>query len=303
MTKSQILCFMEVAKYRSFSSAAAHMFISQPAVSKQVANLESYLGLSLIERTPSGIQLTGAGKLFYAFFETSINEMNRVWGEARRLSVKEAGSIRLGCLDGWDITAFYPELRGILKEKYPDLKLALNGYNHIQLVDALRRGEIDVGISLEITFPTQSGLSIRNITSASTVMLISGQHPLASEEHPPLSELKSEPFFVIAPVEGGDNPMETLTFEVCEAAGFTPIIEHVPSSAAVLMRLQGGVGAQITCAWTGACKLPMYRAVVLDHPLNISAAWMPNGQNPAKHIFVDELCQHYLKKKNGPPSP
>ena len=120
-------------------------------------------------------------------------------------------------------------------------------------------------------------------------MLISGQHTLANTETPPLAAFRDEPFFVIAPVEGGDNPMEGLTIEVCKSAGFDPIIERVPSSAAVLMQLQGGMGAQITCAWTGACTMPTYRVIKLDHTLNISAAWMPNGKNPAKHLFVDEL--------------
>ena len=297
MTKSQILCFVEVAKHHSFSSAAAHMFISQPAVSKHVANLEEYLGLILVERTPTGIQLTGAGMLLYEYFCKTINDLNLVLDEARRVSVKEAGSIRLGCLDGWDISAFYPELRGILKTKYPELKLGLNGYNHIQLVDALRRGEIDVGISLEIAFPLRSSLFKQNITTAPTILLISSQHPLAQKQDLSLAELRNEPFYVIAPVERGENPMERLTFEICESAGFTPIIEHVPSSAAVLMRLQSGVGGQITCAWTGACKLPTYRTIEIDYPLNISAAWMQNGRNPAKHIFVEELCRHYQKSR------
>lgn len=293
MTKAQITCFMEVAKYQSFSRAASHMFISQPAVSKQVSLLEDALSLTLIDRTSSGIQLTEAGKLFYEFFQKYFDEFNRVWDQAKRLSSKQNDTIRLGCLDGWDLSSFYPELRGILVEKYPYLQVNLDGYNHISVLDALRRGEIDIAITLEIALQRQSDLSIRNITSAPTVMLISTLHPLAQKEDLSLSDFRDDPFFVITPVAGGDNPMERLTIEVCKAAGFTPKIEHTPSSASVLMRLQGGIGAQITCAWTGACKLPLYRVILLDQMLNISAAWFDNNSNFAKHVFVDELCNHY----------
>lgn len=166
MTKAQITCFMEVAKYQSFSRAASHMFISQPAVSKQVSLLEDALSLTLIDRTSSGIRLTEAGKLFYAYFQKSYDEFNNVWDKAKRLSSKQNGTIRLGCLDGWDLSSFYPELRGILVKKYPGLQVELDGYNHISVLDALRSGEIDIAITLEITLQQQKDLSIRNITSA-----------------------------------------------------------------------------------------------------------------------------------------
>lgn len=293
MTRAQITCFMEVAKYQSFSKAASHMFVSQPAVSKQVSLLEEALGLTLIDRSSANLNLTEAGKMFYEFFQKYFAEFQNVWDEAKRFSSGQTGTIRLGCLDGWDLSTFYPELRGILVEKYPQLQVNLDGYNHINVLDALRRGEIDVAITLEIALQRQADLSQRNVTAAPTVMLVSALHPLAGKENLSLSDLRNDPFYVIAPTPDGDNPMERLTLEVCGAAGFTPKIEHTPNSASVLMRLQGGVGAQITCAWTGACKLPLFRAVCLDRMLNISAAWLKNDANPAKHVFIDELYRHY----------
>lgn len=293
MTKAQITCFMEVAKYQSFSKAASHMFISQPAVSKQVSLLEEALGLTLIDRSSANLSLTDAGRMFYQFFQKYFAEFQTVWDEAKRLSSGHTGAIRLGCLDGWDLSAFYPELRGILVEKYPQLHVNLDGYNHINILDALRRGEIDVAITLEITLRRQPDLALRNVTAAPTVMLISTLHPLAQKEDLSLSDFRNDPFHVVAPTPEGDNPMERLAVEMCEAAGFTPKIEHTPNSASVLMRLQSGVGAQITCAWTGACKLPLYRVVCLDRALNISAAWLENDANPAKRIFIDELYRHY----------
>lgn len=293
MTKAQITCFMEVAKYQSFSRAASHMFISQPAVSKQVSLLEDALSLTLIDRTSSGIRLTEAGKLFYAYFQKSYDEFNNVWDKAKRLSSKQNGTIRLGCLDGWDLSSFYPELRGILVKKYPGLQVELDGYNHISVLDALRSGEIDIAITLEITLQQQKDLSIRNITSAPTVMLISSLHPLAQKEGLTLSDFRNDPFFVISPTAGGDNPMEKLTVDVCGTAGFTPEIEHTPTSASVLMRLQSGIGVQITCAWTGACSLPLYQVIALDKMLNISAVSLKSNPNPAVRVFVDELYRHY----------
>lgn len=297
MTLAQISYFMAVAKYQSFSKAAKHLYISQPAVSKQVSLLEDSLNLTLIDRRYGGAQLTDAGKMFYKFFRKAEDEFNKLSAEAHEIASGHTGNLRLGCLDGWDLSTFYPELRGLLAEKYPKLQLNLDGYNHIQAIEALRRQEIDIAITLEIALRGQPDVAMRNVTSAPVVMLISTLHPLAQKENLTLSDFKDDPFYVIAPTVGTDNPMEQLAVNVCEAAGFTPKIEHTPSSASVLMRLQNGIGAQITCAWTGACKMSLYRVITLDQSLNISAAWLDNNSNPAKEVFINELYRHYHPTK------
>lgn len=297
MTLAQISCFIEVATYQSFSKAAEHLYISQPAVSKQVSLLEKSLDMALIDRSYGGAQLTAAGKMFYEFFRKAENDFNALAEEARKITSGHTGDLRLGCLDGWDLSTFYPEFRDILVKKYPKLQLYLDGYNHIHVIDALRRKEIDIAITLEITLRGQPDVSKRTVTSAPIVMLISTLHPLANKENLTLADFKDDPFYVIAPTAGNENPMEQLAINVCEAAGFTPKIEHTPNSASVLMRLQNGIGAQITCAWTGACKLPLYRVITLDQRLNISAAWLDNNSNPAKQVFIDELYRHYHPSK------
>lgn len=297
MTLAQISYFMAVAKYQSFSKAAKHLYISQPAVSKQVSLLEASLNLTLIDRRYGGAQLTEAGKMFYKFFRKAEDDFNKLSAEAHEIASGHTGNLRLGCLDGWDLSTFYPELRGLLAEKYPKLQVNLDGYNHIQAIEALRRQEIDIAITLEIALRGQPDVAMRNVTSAPVVMLISTLHPLAQKENLTLSDFKDDPFYVIAPTVGTDNPMEQLAVNVCEAAGFTPKIEHTPSSASVLMRLQNGIGAQITCAWTGACKMSLYRVITLDQSLNISAAWLDNNSNPAKEVFINELYRHYHPTK------
>lgn len=293
MTLAQISCFMEVAKYQRFSKADEHLYISQPAVSKQVSLLEKSLDLVLIDRSYGSAQLTEAGKMLYNFFRKAEGDFNKITEEARRIARGHTGDLHLGCLDGWDLSTFYPELRGLLVEKYPNLHVNLDGYNHLHIIDALRSKEIDIAITLEIALHSQPDVSRRNVTSAPVVMLFSTLHPLASKPDLTLADFRNDPFYVIAPSAGGENPMEQLAVEVCQAAGFTPKIEHTANSASVLMRLQNGVGVQITCAWTGACKLPLYRVIELDQRLNISTAWLDNNSNPAKRVFIDELYQHY----------
>ena len=293
MTIAQINCFMEVARCQSFSKAASHLYISQPAISKQVSLLEKSLGVTLFDRTFNAAQLTQVGKMFYEHFQKGSIEFHALMTEAKQITTGHAGNLRLGCLDGWDLSEFFPKMRAVLGDKYPHLQLDLNGYNHTSALDALLQDDIDMAITLSITLHGQPEFSYREFTSAQTVVLFSAHNPLAAKKELTLWDFRDEPFFVITPQPGAANPMEQLTIEVCEAAGFTPKIERTSSSASVLLRLQGGTGAQITSEWTGACKLPIYRMLPLNHNLGISAVWLENQQNPAKHVFISELFSHY----------
>ncbi len=286
---------MEVARCQSFSKAASHMYISQPAVSKQISLLEKSLSLTLVDRTPSGVQLTEAGKLFYRFFEKSYSDFHTIWDAAQRTSAQERQNIRLGSLDGWDMSSF-ASLQNLTKNS--SRKVTLDGYNHIAILDALQNGAIDIAITLGIAAENQPDLSVQKLTSAPTVMLYSARNPVAQKDNITLKDFQNDPFFVISPTMGNDNPMEKLAIDVCREAGFTPDIEYVPSSAAILMRLQGGSGVQVTCSWTSACQMPLFRITPLNHMLDIVAVWVDNNDPPGKIDFVDDLCTHCGQLEN-----
>ena len=293
MTKSQIACFLEVAKHGSFSKAADQLFISQPAVSKQVAQLEKEFGLTLFDRTHGSIQLTTSGKLFFDYFVQTEQEFRSVIERAQQMQSVNTGTIRLGCLDGWDVSAFYPQMNEFFQRKYPNLRLYLDGYNHGEVLNALRRGEIDVAITLDIAAQNQQDLSLRSITPTRAILLMSTQHPAAGREVLRLEDFKDDTFFVIMPPQDANPAMAEFTRKLCSEAGFTPAIEYSPSSAAVLMRLQSGMGVTITTEWTSACRTSLYRAHPLGPQLNVCVVWLNNGQNPAKNMFVNELLFFY----------
>lgn len=298
MTKSQITCFMEVAKHQSFSKAAAQLFVSQPAVSKQVAQLERELDLPLFDRTHGAIHLSMVGKLFYDYFLKATQDFEAVVKEAHRFKNVYAGDIRLGCLDGWDVSAFFPQINKFFQEQYPNLHLVLDGYNHGEILAALRRGEIDVAITLDISAQQQPDLCVRNITPVETTLLLSSHHPDAKREKLSLASFKGDTFFVILPPAVPDPAMEGLTVELCEKAGFHPQIEYAPSSAAVLMRLQAGSGVTVTTEWTSACRSELYRALPLGRKIHMCVAWLNDGQNPAKSTFINELLFFYRQEEN-----
>ena len=291
MASAQVNSFLAVVKYQSFSKAADHMYVSQSAISKNVAQLEKSVGYILIDRTNGAIRLTAVGELFYKHYLEAEENYKKLLEEVERMTNDQAEDIRLGCLDGWDLSQFYPQIRNVFRDKYPGVHLGLEGYNHIHILDALSENKIDIAITLGITVPKQGRYINRTIATAPAIAMFSASHPLAGRDDLSLLDFKDEPFYVIAPTDQEINPMEQLALQLCRSAGFEPHLEYAPNSAAILMRLQSGVGCQLTCQWTCASHFPVYRTLPLDHRLNIVAAWLDDGKTPSKHLFVNELLR------------
>lgn len=143
LSSTQLDAFMAVAKYRSFSKAANSLFISQPALSQRVINLENFLGSTLIIRGPQQIKLTELGYqlLRYCLQKTSLeNEF------LQSVSLKNQktlfGMIRVAGYSTITKSILIPLFANMLKE-HPNLQLDLKSLEFTQMLPALESGEVD----------------------------------------------------------------------------------------------------------------------------------------------------------------
>lgn len=148
MTQSQITYFLTVAETLSFSKAAATLFVSQPAVSKQVSLLEEELGLTLFDRTRQGVFLTETGRLFCEMFRDFINRFHATMDEAQHVNRRLHDRVRIGCSEGFHLSEFYTDIQSFFDAKYPNIELELSNNRADRLLPALKQGKIDLMISL-----------------------------------------------------------------------------------------------------------------------------------------------------------
>src|SRR5690606_38471104 len=92
----QLIYFVNVAKKQHVTHAAEEMHIAQSAVSRQIRLLEQELGVDLFVPVGRNVQLTPAGKLFYARVERILSELEKALQDIRELIDPETGEIRLG---------------------------------------------------------------------------------------------------------------------------------------------------------------------------------------------------------------
>lgn len=295
MTQSQILYFLAVAQEMSFSKAAEALFVSQPAVSRQVAQLEQELGVPLFDRTNQGITITDAGREFEEFFRETQREFHALVERARSGSTTISGQVNIGCIEGWDLSGFYPALSDFVAEKYPNIKLNLSGFDHDHIFSALHRGEVDVILTTDNLLRKRKEISSAPLVQRQGMLLFSAYHPLAQKEELSLSDFEHETFYATAAPSLKEVTMEILS--LCSTADFVPKIEHVPTLSAAYMKLSSGRGVLLCNDWMMAKNNPLFAHLVLDTKRQVSLAWLTENNSTATHLFINEVLFYFQNRK------
>ena len=149
----QLRYFAAVARLKHFARAAAHCNVTQPALSMQVRELETGLGVKLIERRPSGAKLTNTGCLIAERAEAILAAVRDLGDVARHHDAILTGRLSLGVIPS--IAPYsLPPLLPRLKSQYPDLDLLIRETQTATLLSELVAGELDV---LLLALPIEHG--------------------------------------------------------------------------------------------------------------------------------------------------
>ena len=181
MTLQQLRYFLAVVKAKSFSQAAAALYLSQPALSKQISLLEKALGFPLFERTPRGVTLTAKGAVFHQRVHPLLHDLDLLLSE-----LAEPTELRMGALPS--IAAhFLPAMVGRL-EGYQLLPVVKETSD--ELVEMVHSGQLDAAIVQDrVEHGTLTG---RFLFAEPYVVAVPLRHPLAEREHLAPEDLDGE---------------------------------------------------------------------------------------------------------------
>jgi len=135
--------FYETARCRSFSAAAQHLYISQPAISQCINQLENDLHVQLFVRTRKGVALTNEGKLLYQKVEHALNMLEQGEHQLDRLRHLESGELKIAAGD--TITTHF--LLKYLEEfhaSYPDIRIEMANSYSSQMLSLVKGGKADL---------------------------------------------------------------------------------------------------------------------------------------------------------------
>ena len=193
MADFRLEVFYTVAKRLSFTKAAASLFITQPAVTKHIHELEQQYNNKLFDRKGNKIQLTSAGELLLHHTEALFEIYRNIEFDMNALVHKVEGSLRLGASTTVSHYVIAPMLAGFNK-KFKDIQLTLINGNTEQIEKALLNKEIAVGI-IEGRSKNQE-LSYTEFVKDEIVLVCGKNNPLAKRNNLDASELLSCSFIM-----------------------------------------------------------------------------------------------------------
>ncbi len=287
MKDLQIEYFLAVARNLSFTKTAEEFYVTQPAVSKQISFLEKELDVALFDRTNKSTQLTEAGKLFQKFFTESQKALNRTKEEAKALNKSRIGQIRLACLEGWNISGFFPELLELFSENYPNVQILLETYSVRGLIQALKSDKVDMILTLGVTIEDMEGFEVQRLAEIPRILLFSSKHKLAEKPDLKPEDFKNDTFVVMSTDEFSD--VGKLVKEYCAPYGFSPKIQYVRSIESMNACVQNGMGVAISDFWSRVKDHADFRYLELKEKHEISIAWLSENKNENIHVMANEL--------------
>ncbi|KVL66371.1 LysR family transcriptional regulator [Burkholderia ubonensis] len=221
MELKQLRYFVAVAEELHFGRAAKRLFISQPALSFDIRKFEDALGVQLFARTSKSVALTNAGEML-------LGEARRLLlqaAEAERLTVRSAsgyaGRLRVGFVHSM-LYRGLPDAVRRFEADHPGVEIVLSEMNTQAQVQAIQRGQIDLGYAHWGHFPPE--VDSTPIYAEPFVCCLPAGHPLARRRQVALAALADEPF-ILFPRDAAPH-YHDLIIAQCVNAGFSPLIRH-----------------------------------------------------------------------------
>jgi DNA-binding transcriptional LysR family regulator len=241
MDIQQIKNFLVLCRTLNYREAAAQISIVQPALSRQIQQLEEEIGALLFNRNKRNVHLTEAGLYFQVACERIVQDLEKASKRAAQIHKGEAGEIKIGHASS-AMQLVLPQFLVKLKTILPNIKTQLIEISNRQLIDKLLNRQIDIGFAPNILPPTEIGTKV--VYEENFVVLLPENHPISKENFTDLSIFAKEEF-ILPPFSEGFGYVETL-YQVCHQHGFHPKIAHESAYSTSVQRLvEAGIGISI----------------------------------------------------------
>ncbi len=192
---NSLLVFHEVAKHRSFSKAAERLFISQPAVTKHIKELELATGLGLIQRGKGGFALTEAGRMLFKYTHKISSHLLEIETVLGNLKEEHYGTLKIGTTESYS-KCLMPRLLSEFQNSYPSIKIHLDIGNSEEIEKSLLVYKNDLGL-ISVTKVSPRFESVPFLREK-LVLIVSPESPLAIKKKVSLRELGGFPFIIRA---------------------------------------------------------------------------------------------------------
>jgi DNA-binding transcriptional LysR family regulator len=278
--------FVAVAEELHFGRAAHRLHIAQPPLSQQIKQLETEMGVTLLQRTKRHVELTPAGATFLLEARRTLEQADQAVASARLAHVADANQLVLGFIDS-AVYYYLPNLLSAYQRVHPNVELTLREMTSGQQLEALEAGSIQAGILR----PSRVGprIAFEEIAQERFVIAVNRNHRLARMPAIDLADLRGDPFVFfrreLAPA------LHDHMLGLIKKAGYSPkIVQEADQARTLIGLVAAGVGVFLTTEslWGWGGYDIVYKPLVpTSTSLPLSLAWRINDRSVALQAFVD----------------
>ena len=280
--------FNVLAEVLNFSRAAERLHIAQPALSVSIQKLEHELGSKLFERTPAGVQLTGAGRAALVEARRLLYHGEQLQRSVRAAAEGTGGRLRIGFV-GSAIYRVLPVLVPRFRTLYPEVELVLREATSSVILAQLNEEALDLGI-VRTPLLQAHGATLHTLQRDRWLAALPQDHALAGCDSLALAALAREPFIMYGASDAAGLHAHALS--VCEAAGFVPAVaQEATQILTVLALVESGLGVALVPEVMRGHREPriVYRDLqdTAAAETTLALAHVAGNESPAAQRFVE----------------
>lgn len=285
--------FVVLAEELHYRKAAEKLFLSQPALSKQIQRLEQQLGGPLFLRTRRKVLLTEAGETLRTIAKRLLEDADAAFEQTREVLEGRAGTLRIG----FGIAAIaggLPATLSLFQRKHPRVVLRMHDMSTPAQISSLLNGSLDLGIvRLPVAHPE---ITSRFLFQEQLKLVIPQDVVFRSGEG--LASMRDEPFLFLE--RSTSQTFHDHALAVCRKAGFAPkIVQEASELYTILNLVRAGLGAALVPSAIEHMHVPGVSFHSLDIPeasWQIGMAWNRNTQKQNLISLFEELLSDNINK-------
>jgi DNA-binding transcriptional LysR family regulator len=282
--------FVAVAELRSVRAASEQLHVTQPAISRQIQDLEQAIGAALFERTPRGLTLTAAGEAYLSEAREILARVDAANRLARQIAAGLHGHLRLGFVENAAWSGVVSRVLREFEQAVPQVTLELQPLNTPEQFEAMAAGRLDGGFCYRFGVLPE-GVASLPVLEQNVVLAVPETWSLGKAGAVATEELRDTPFIAF-PRRAYPAYYDRL-LAACAERGLTlDIRQEATTETAILSLVSAGLGAAIVNAANRERPPARVRFVELRDlsvPLPLEFCFEANKANAALERFVELL--------------
>ena len=279
--------FIAVAEAENVSRAALKLHVSQPALSRQIRDLEDELGFLLLERSAKSVRLTDAGRVFLTEARAALQRVDEGVKAARAVATGGRGELHVGFAPSPTARILPPALRAFQAE-LPNVRVRLHDLSTEEMLAGLREGKLQMALMVKPVAAILRGLNFTDLTTDILRFAVAPKHPLAKKRVITLAEIAREPLVVYSRSDYPDY--HEMLGELFAAAKARPrIVEEHDGVTSIIAAVESGAGVALLSESVACMAGPRLKLIAISpalKPVIIGAATTKAELSSAAEQFL-----------------